>query len=131
MERKRTGGEDGKGIPERGNSLYKGIRNQVTSSLSFCFPLIHLAHHCCNSFHIVHCTALISFLLTKCSWILIEIRVNSVLLNWASGHANSSSKVLRMFSSSPTRRPQVHFHLFTTAHTISLRCNVLPATLTM
>lgn len=73
MKRKKSCGKEGKGIPERGSSLYKCVRKQVinTSSFSFGFPLIHLANHCCNIFQKAHCTALISLMLKKCSWSLL------------------------------------------------------------
>ena len=83
MKRKKSCGEEGKGIPERGSRLYKGVRKQVInisslswfSSNSSCKSLLQ---HFSDS--ILYCTY--QSPAKKMLLLLINIRMNSALTRW-------------------------------------------------
>lgn len=80
------------------------------------FPLIHLANHCCNIFQIAHCTALISLLIKKMLMVLINIRMNSALLNLALGVPTPPLSTWTVFFISHLKAPDIFPSLHHCSH---------------
>lgn len=117
MKRKKSCGEEGKGIPERGSKLYKGVRKQVinTSSLSWfssnssCKSLLQ---HFSDS--TLYCTNQSPD--KKMLMVLINIRMNSALLNLALGVPTPPLSTWTVFFISHLKAPDIFPSLHHCSH---------------